>query len=46
MPTIIIGTAVIGAVVFSLIRVIKKSKTGSACGCGCEHCAQSGQCHK
>lgn len=32
------------AIVWKLVRDRKKGKT--ACGCGCQNCAMSGECHK
>ena len=46
LPTILVSVilaAVVGLIVFSLIRSRKKGKT--SCGCGCEHCAMRGSCH-
>ncbi len=34
----------VGGISWKLIRDRKKGKT--ACGCGCQNCAMSGQCHK
>lgn len=36
--------AVLAGIVVSMYRDKKKGK--SSCGCGCEHCAMHGTCHK
>ena len=36
--------AVVFLIVFKLIKDKKRGKT--SCGCGCEHCAMAGKCHK
>ena len=47
LGTIIITLALICIVVFIVIGMIKDSKQGKgSCGCGCEHCAMHGKCHK
>lgn len=46
LPTVLICialTAVVGLIVFSLIRDKRKGK--SSCGCNCAHCAMAGACH-
>ena len=35
--------AVVGLIVFKMVRDKKKGKSG--CGCGCSGCAMSEQCH-
>ena len=35
---------IVAAVVVSIIRDKKHGR--SSCGCGCEHCAMHGKCHK
>lgn len=46
MSTAIIGTIVIGAMVFVAIKQFKKSKSGgSGCGCGCSGCSSAKSCH-
>lgn len=46
MSTLIIGTIVIGSMVFVAVRQVKKHKNGeSSCGCGCSGCSSSKSCH-
>ncbi len=46
-----IGTVITALILFSvialiLVKMIKNKKNGkSSCGCGCEHCANSCNCH-
>ena len=35
--------ALVGLIVFSLIRDRRRGK--SSCGCNCSHCAMKGKCH-
>ena len=47
LGTIIITLVLIAIVSVIIARMIKNSKQGGAsCGCGCEHCAMKGRCHK
>ena len=47
MATIIIGTIVIGSMVYVVFKQIKKNKNGSGtCGCGCSGCSLSKSCHR
>ncbi len=41
---IILLAAVIAAVIFKMVSDKKSGKSG--CGCGCEHCAMKGECHR
>lgn len=46
LPTILICiglAALVGLIVFSLIRDKRRGK--SNCGCNCAHCAMAGACH-
>lgn len=46
LPTVLICAAlvaVVGLILFSLIRDKKRGK--STCGCNCAHCAMAGACH-
>lgn len=46
-----LGTLITGIILFSVIALIvaglvRNKKNGkSSCGCGCEHCPNSGNCH-
>lgn len=41
---VIVLVALVGAII---VKMVKDKKSGkSSCGCGCEHCAMSGECHK
>lgn len=45
--TVIVALALLGIVCGIVIKLVKNRKEGkSSCGCGCEHCAMSGTCHK
>ena len=45
--SIIAIIVLIGLVSGIIIKMVKDKKSGkSGCGCGCEHCAMSGECHK
>ncbi|WP_294395778.1 FeoB-associated Cys-rich membrane protein [uncultured Clostridium sp.] len=47
MSTIIIGTLVIGSMIYIAFRKIKKARKGeSSCGCGCSGCSKSKSCHE
>jgi hypothetical protein len=46
MATWIIGIIVFGAVAGAGYSVYKSRGGGGSCGCGCEGCAKSGQCHE
>ena len=41
----IIVCAVLIAVVVLIIVYLRRNKKKGSCGCGCEHCAMSSQCH-
>ena len=41
----IIVCAVLIAVVLLIILYLRRNKKKGSCGCGCEHCAMSSQCH-
>ncbi|MBC8585226.1 FeoB-associated Cys-rich membrane protein [Youxingia wuxianensis] len=45
MATWIIGTIVIGAMIFAAYKSFKNHKDGG-CGCGCSGCPHSQTCHK
>ncbi|WP_083837873.1 FeoB-associated Cys-rich membrane protein [Acetobacterium woodii] len=44
MATLIIGSMVIGALIFALFQILKKQKSGS-CN-GCSECSRSNHCNK
>ena len=49
LGTIIISLILIAVVSLIIVRMIKDRKSGKSngsCGCGCEHCAMHGKCHK
>ncbi|MBO4876657.1 MAG: FeoB-associated Cys-rich membrane protein [Ruminococcus sp.] len=47
LGTIIVSLALIAVVTLITVRLIKDKKQGkTSCGCGCEHCAMHGKCHK
>ena len=47
MANIVIIAAVLGIVTLAIVSMIRDKKAGkSSCGCGCEHCAMHGKCHK
>ena len=46
LGTILVGAAVLLAVVLILVKMWKDKKKGvSSCGCGCSSCAMAGTCH-
>lgn len=46
MATAIIGTIVIGSMVFVGFKQFKKLKNGeNSCGCNCTGCSKSNSCH-
>ena len=47
LGTIAITAVLIVIVTSILVHEIRRKKRGkSSCGCGCEHCAMHGECHK
>lgn len=47
MGTFIVATiliAIVGVVIYSMVKDKKNGKSG--CGCGCSSCANSPYCHK
>ena len=47
--TTLIVAAVLAAILIAIVvSMIRKHKKGGSvgCGCGCEHCAMSEQCHR
>ena len=46
MSTIIIGTLVVGSMIYVAFRKIQSARKGeSSCGCGCNGCSKSKSCH-
>lgn len=44
---IIVSLILIAVVSLIIVNMIKDKKQGKgSCGCGCEHCAMHGKCHK
>ena len=41
---IVVLAVIIAAIIIKMISDKKSGKSG--CGCGCEHCAMKGECHK
>ncbi len=41
---LLVLAAVVTLIVRKMLRDRKQGRT--SCGCGCEHCAMSGRCHK
>ena len=47
LGTIVITLILIGIVTAIIVKMVKDKKQGKgSCGCGCEHCAMHGKCHK
>jgi hypothetical protein len=47
LGTIVISLVLIGIVAAIITGMVKDRKKGrGSCGCGCEHCAMNGKCHK
>jgi len=47
LATIIIGTIVLAVLCLIVIALINNKRKGKpSCGCGCEDCPSSKQCHK
>ncbi|MFR8079165.1 MAG: FeoB-associated Cys-rich membrane protein [Christensenellales bacterium] len=45
--TILVGLAVLAIVAAAVVKLYRDRRKGqSSCGCGCDHCASSGICHK
>lgn len=41
---VVVLTVLVSAII---VKMVKDKKSGkSSCGCGCEHCAMSSECHK
>ncbi|MDE5557334.1 MAG: FeoB-associated Cys-rich membrane protein [Ruminococcus sp.] len=46
MGTVITGLILLAIVISIVAKMIKDRKNGkSSCGCGCEHCPNSSNCH-
>ena len=46
MSTAIIGTLVIGIMIYVALKKIKSARKGeSSCGCGCSGCSSAKSCH-
>ena len=46
MGTVITGLILLTIIVLITVKMIKDKKNGkSSCGCGCEHCPNSSNCH-
>lgn len=43
--SILIGSILLLGVVLIIRKLIRDKKSGKGCGCGCEGCALSSQCH-
>ena len=47
LGSLLVGLALLAAVILAVRYLVRSRKRGgSACSCGCEHCAASGLCHK
>ncbi|MBR4510753.1 MAG: FeoB-associated Cys-rich membrane protein [Ruminococcus sp.] len=47
LGTIVVTLILIGIVTAIIVKMVKDKKQGKgSCGCGCEHCAMHGKCHK
>jgi len=47
LGNIVVSLILICIVTAVIVRMAKDKKQGkSSCGCGCEHCAMHGKCHK
>ena len=47
LATVVICAILVLIVAAILVRMVKNKRKGrSSCGCGCEHCAMHGECHK
>ena len=47
LGTIVVTLILIGIVTAIIVKMVKDKKQGTgSCGCGCEHCAMHGKCHK
>ena len=47
MSTVIIGTLVIGSMIYVAFKQIKSARKGeSSCGCGCSGCSKTKSCHR
>lgn len=42
----LILVAIVALIIAKMIRDRKSGKGTGSCGCGCEHCAMHGKCHK
>lgn len=43
--SILIGVILLLGVILIIKKMISDKKSGKGCGCGCEGCAMSSQCH-
>ncbi len=49
LGTIVVSLILIAVVALIIAKMVKDRKNGKSpggCGCGCEHCAMRGKCHK
>lgn len=47
LATLLVAAVLILLVVLVVRKMIRDRKAGkSGCGCGCDHCAMHGNCHK
>ena len=49
LGTIILSVILVAIVALIIVKMVKNRKSGKStggCGCGCEHCAMYGKCHK
>jgi putative effector of murein hydrolase LrgA (UPF0299 family) len=47
LGNIVVSLILICIVTAVIVKMIRDRKQGkSSCGCGCEHCAMHGKCHK
>ena len=47
LGTIVISLILISIVTAVIVGMVRDKKQGKgSCGCGCEHCAMHGKCHK
>ena len=48
LATILVGLAILGAVVWVIAGMVKKKKSGKpiGCSCGCSQCPSASDCHR
>ncbi len=45
--TILVGLALLAVVTAVVVKLCRDRRKGqNSCGCGCDHCASAGMCHK